>query len=91
VASTVVPVGHSATAAQWRTGSTLQHTRDARTGGRSCIGELTLHRVRVGPRRRTNEKLAPARRPSQHYRSGSREGARWRGRAVRVAQARSSG
>ncbi len=32
-------------------GSTLQQTWYARIGERSCIGELTLHRVRADPRR----------------------------------------
>jgi len=62
-----------------------------RAWGRSLIGELTLHRVRVGPRRHANTGTASGRQPSPHYRSSRRDGARWRGRAALVAQARSSG
>jgi len=63
----------------------------SRAWGRSLIGELTLHRARAGPRRHANTGMAPGRRPSPHYRSSRRDGARWRGRAARGAQARSSG
>jgi hypothetical protein len=72
--------------------STLQQAGRAGFGERSLIGELTLHRGRPGPRGRASAKMAqPARQPSQHDRSGRREESRWRGRAARVAQTRSSG
>jgi hypothetical protein len=77
VASAAIPVSisNSATAAQWRTfvgprsgahvqGSALQQTGYARIGGRSLIGELTLHRVKAGPRMRASAKMAPGRQPS---------------------------
>jgi hypothetical protein len=59
-------------------------------GERSLIGELALHRVRVGRCRRTTGRLVPGRRSRQHHRRDNREMSLWRGRAVRVAQARSS-
>jgi len=67
-ASAAIPAGVSisATAAQWRT---RQHTAADRVRahrGRSFIGEVTLHRVRVGPRRHANTKMALGRRPSPH-------------------------
>jgi hypothetical protein len=57
-------------------GSTLQQMGYARIGRRSLIGELTLHRVRAGPRRRASAKMAPGRQPSQHDRSNRREESR---------------
>jgi hypothetical protein len=72
VTNAVIPVNTYATAAQWRS---EQHTQQT---------ELTLHRVRVGPRRHANTRMAPGSGLSSHYRTGD-------GRAARVAQARSSG
>jgi len=99
VASAAIPVRISATAAQRRT---WQHTAADRVrahGGRSLIGERTLHLVGPGHRgarpsqahQQEDGTWEAVRRSSPHYRSGRREGARWRGRAARVAQARSSG